>query len=436
MKFNITIPLLLFMFLLQWDAGHSNDSVNHYQVKLKLDPASRHMKVKTNLRFISREPLPDTLVFNLHMQFTGLKVTGNGIGNFTFDTESPPPSIYTPQARPLRISLEKNSIQYKELLISFEYEGILSEWPDYSANVITEDWVELGMYLPWYPQIFGSFTYEIEAECDPAYELRSFGDYSRRKGIWYFNRMTPTYDMVLVASKTLRTMKQESGKNTVYIHYQGLQDTTAEKLATDLIGIFDLFVEWFGGREDSETITLIESPREKGGGYNHNNLIVLAGLSDEKYFTQHEYFIRYLAHETAHFWWHMASVDTWEDWMNEGFAEYSALLIIEELFGEDSFNKRLEDKKKNMGNTPPIWGFNRSDMTTSGQAEIVEANLYSKGPVILDLLSKRIGSDGFKAMCKEMIESNISSTNELLDLIEKNDGIEVRGWFENLIKTY
>lgn len=436
MKFKIVVPLLLVLFLLQWNTGHGNDNVNHYQVKLKLDPASRYMKVKMNLKLIPGEPLPDTLIFNLHKQFTQLKVTGHEIVNFIFDTDAPPPSIYTPQARPLRIYLDKYSIRNTDLHISFEYEGILSEWPDYSANVITEEWVELGMYLPWYPQIFGSFTYEIEAECDPAYQLRCFGEYTMKNGTWYFKRMTPTYDMVLVASKTLKTMKRESSGNIVYLHYQGLQDTTAERLASDLIGVFDLFVEWFDGRKEGETITLIESPREKGGGYNHNNLIALAGLSDEKYFTQHEYFIHYLAHETAHFWWHMAPVNTWEDWMNEGFAEYSALMAVKELFGEESFNKRLEDKKKNIENTPPIWGFDRSDMTTSGQSKIVEANLYSKGPVILDLMSERIGDDGFKKLCKEMIESNTSSTDDFLKLIKKNHGIELRNWFEDLLKSH
>ncbi len=51
-------------------------------------------------------------------------------------------------------------------------------------------------------------------------------------------------------------------------------------------------------------------------------MISLAGLADDTYMERHEVYIRYLAHEAGHVWWHMSQKDNWEDWMNEGFAEY------------------------------------------------------------------------------------------------------------------
>jgi hypothetical protein len=241
--------------------------------------------------------------------------------------------------------------------------------------------------------------------------------------------------VVLVASKNMKSLKRVAGGYTVYVHYSTIQDTTANILIDDLIGVFDLFDGWFAGNKDG-MIALIESLRERGGGYSRTGLISLAGLSDEGYVDQHEDYIRYLAHETAHTWWQFAPKDSWEDWMNEGFAEFSALMVIRELFGEKAFNERLEAKKNNLSETPPIWGFDRNDRFTPAKSQAIEANLYSKGPVLLYLLEERIEEEKFLALCEEMVASRISSTGDFLNLLSKNYGTELRNWFENLLESY
>ena len=391
-----------------------------------------------NLRLNPVEPLPDTLNFSLHKQFKLIKVIGGGIHDFVFDKDAPPASVFMREARPLTIILNKETDRNKPLNILFEYEGNLTEWPENSANVITEDWVELGMYLPWFPSGFicGYFTFEIEAECDPAYQLRSYGSYTKTNDTWHLKGIIPTFDIILVASKRLKTTERQSGGNRVIFHYQSLQDSTAERLSEDLAGVLELYEEWFGGDKKGETLTVIQSPREKGGDYARRGLITLSRLTDEKYVNQHEHFIRNLGHETAHFWWHMAPTNSWEDWLNEGFAEYSALLVIREMFGDKAFKKWIEDKETAIKDTPPIWGFDRNNMEAMGGPDIIEANLYSKGPVLLQLLSERIGDHEFKGLCKDIVESSTSSTIDFLTLLEKNHGSESKEWFEDLLKSY
>lgn len=438
MKVRIVVTIILMLLIIQCNRDRSNNIVNHYQIKLKLDPASQYLYVKLNLRLNPVNPLPDTLDFSLHKQFTMLKVTGDGIHDFIFDKEAPPTSIFMREARPLTITLAKNTDRNKPLEILFEYEGNLTEWPENSANVVTEDWVELGMYLPWFPSGFicGHFTYEIEAECDPAYQLRSYGNYTKTNGTWHFKRTIPTFDIVVVASKHLKTMEQKSDSKRVIFHYQSLEDRIAEKLSNDLLGVLNLYEEWFGGDKKEDFLTVIQSPRERGGDYARRGLIILSRLTDEKYVAQHEKFIRNLGHETAHFWWHMAPANSWEDWLNEGFAEYSALLVIQEMFGDKAFRRWIEDKKMAIKGTPPIWGFDRNNMSASEGPDIIDANLYSKGPVLLHSLSERIGGNEFKGLCKEMVENSTSSTEYFLKLLEKNHGDEVRNWFEDLLKSY
>lgn len=437
MKIKLAVPLFCLAFLFCCRADHNSNQVNHYKIEIKLDPTTKHIHVKSTLGLTPGVPTPDNLTFYLHKQFTIHDVSGHGVERFSFDKETPSPVNWMPEGRALTIGLDKKSSDYKRLKLFFEYEGVISEWPGWSANVITEDWVELGQYLPWFPynQEYGPFTFEIEAECNPGYSLGSFGSVKKAGRKWLFKWMSPTTDIVLIASNSLKTIQQESGRIRVHVHYSLIHDTTAEKLTGDLMGIIELYEAWFGGYKGGE-ITLVESLRERGGGYARIGLISLAGLSDDKYKAQHEAYIRYLAHEAGHMWWTQAPTDNWEDWMNEGFAEYSALMIIKELFGEEAFNRRIEAKKSILAEKPPIWGFDRNDRTTPEKSDAVEAILYSKGPILLHLLEQRIGRDDFHSLCKEMVRSSISSTKDFLNLLRKNYGIEFRDWFEDLLRLY
>jgi aminopeptidase N len=231
-------------------------------------------------------------------------------------------------------------------------------------------------------------------------------------------------------------MERESGGYRVFFHYESLQDKTAECLSNDLANILDYYATWFGEDKKGEIFTVIQSPRDKGGDYARKSLIVLSRLTDEKYITQHELFVRNLGHETAHFWWNRAPANSWEDWLNESFAEYSALLIIRKMFGAEAYNKWIADKNAAVKNIPPIWGFDRNNMKASEGPDIIEANLYSKGPLLLHRLSSRIGDEAFKLLCNEMVRTSVSSTDSFLSLLEKKHGSKIRTWFEDLLKSY
>jgi len=338
----------------------------------------------------------------------------------------------------IEITLNENIDRNKPLDIVFEYEGNVTEWTENSANVVTEEWIELGMYLPWFPSGFicGYFTYDIEVECDSAYQLRSYGNYTEENGLWQFERTVPDFDINLVASKNLKTMKRESGGYRIYFHYESLQTKTAESLSNDLANILDYYSTWFGGDIKGKNFTVIQSARKKGGDYARKGLIVVSRMTDEKYIYQHEKIIRNLGHESAHFWWNMAPAYTWEDWLNESFAEYSILLVIRKMFGDETYNKWIADKNADIENIPPIWGFDRNNMQSSEGPDIIQANLYNKAPVLLHKLSNRIGEEAFILLCNEMVKTSVSSTNSFLNLLEKNHGSKIRIWFEDILKSF
>jgi len=140
---------------------------------------------------------------------------------------------------------------------------------------------------------------------------------------------------------------------------------------------------------------------------------------------------KYFAHEFAHLWWYKANVNTWEDWLNESFAEYSALMIIRKKHGYEAFYNIIERKRETIEDTPPIWGLDRMGEDT----EIVHQVLYDKGPIILYEMENIIGRKDFVKFCNKLITNNISSNSELLELLETTNGKDVVESFKKMLKT-
>lgn len=81
----------------------------------------------------------------------------------------------------------------------------------------------------------------------------------------------------------------------------------------------------------------------------------------------------FIAHETAHQWW--GDVVTWrsyrDQWLSEGFAEYSGMLYTGQRSGPDAKNDLINEARKSLGEQPE---------TLNG---VGKGKLYEVGPIIL-----------------------------------------------------
>src|SRR6202012_5130405 len=87
----------------------------------------------------------------------------------------------------------------------------------------------------------------------------------------------------------------------------------------------------------SGTVRFVISPRG-GWGYSRRPLFVLSGEQRTKtlggkYGAAAE--LHGQLHELAHFWWSIADANGTDDWINEGAAEYSAMVISGRRFGPE-----------------------------------------------------------------------------------------------------
>jgi hypothetical protein len=153
-------------------------------------------------------------------------------------------------------------------------------------------------------------------------------------------------------------------------------------------------------------------------------------------------FWRYVApHEIAHQWWgHIVGWDSYHDqWMSEGFAEFSASLYVQLIRGNDKFVDFWEELRKQIVEASPATrdrkpytigpvtqGYRLNNGKTGGAARYL---IYPKGAYILHMIrmmmySQVKGGDArFQAMMKDFIQTHFNkpvSTEDFKAIVEKH----------------
>ncbi len=409
----------------------------HYRIALKLDPQKQSIKSKTDLVIVPSGTWPDSIELFLHKELKIKKITGPSLDNYKiFKNKWDPAEQYMTNARKIVLYLNKKPPYPDRINLHFEYYGKFPEWPEWSTNVITPEWVEISNKLPWFPykRSLGRFTFKTVVQCDPDYTIFSRANNLTKSDIPFFESGLPVNDIIIFAAKDLKTKRIENENFQINLRYQTLADTTAAEILSDMNRIMELYTEWFDG-DMPKIVTLVNSNKVKSGTYARQELIALRRLKDDEYLPKRELYLHYLAYKAAYIWWSSAPETTWEDWLNASFAEYSALLIIRELSGEEAYKNRLKNKRKSVKeNQPAVWEMSGGGNPPPKDISIM-LNLHNKGPLLLHELAERIGRDRYLFFCKEAAQFQIRSTGTLLAMLETLEGKDTRNWFEKELKT-
>jgi aminopeptidase N len=110
-----------------------------------------------------------------------------------------------------------------------------------------------------------------------------------------------------------------------------------------------------------------------------------------------------------------APVDTWEDWLNEGFAEYFSLRAVRQRFGEEALGEIVQKKRERIQGLPPV----RDVQRTSEQAHSV---LYDKASLLLLDLAEEVGQAVFDAVVREFCRLEQKDTGKFLKILERHAG--------------
>lgn len=411
-------------------------SLVHYDLLLQVNPADNFLKVTGSINLHASDQTIFSLELLLHRQFTIQSICGDRVSDYFFNVPGKSPIPFIPDARSLQIHFTHPLEMGENSQIKFSYEGTITSWPSYSCNVITPEWVELGMYFPWYPMttdLSQKITFDLEVICPPGWMVAGYGDFQLSPQGWRGSWHQPAQDIVVIASPILFKKQYNHPKGKINLFTSTFSREAARQLGEKSLYALSTFKDWFGPVSPS-TYSIIQSAREKGGGYGRRGLVVLGGIDEKDFLNRPEVYLRYLAHEIAHAWWWQAPVETWHDWLNEGFAEISAQLLVAERFGQEIYLCNMERKRQNAYGLGPLWGFDRLDQSTPEKQIHCERLLYDRGPVILHDLRNQVGSDQFLVFCKRFRQIDRATTQSFVALIQEMFGKTLIQWLEKQLK--
>jgi hypothetical protein len=394
--------------------------IKSYNLSVKIDAAGKKVDVSgfLNINFKGKDSISLVLWKDSKIK----SITSKNVSvKFVFDTSSVTPIMYIPNGRKLTLVKSSHSTDDQSVFVKYtsDMKG-LNGW----AKSFTDEWIELNFYSAWFPVGLNerNSTSKLKLKINDGYLVTGSGKVHRKFDGWEIEQDWNSFDNVIISAKNLKSKKLHENGSFIEIVYGDFSNQDADSTIRECKNALDLYNNYFG-RKDSAYIKFVIAPFEQGGGYSRKNFVRMGTKHFNSYTT------RGVGHEIAHFWWNNANTTTWQDWLNEAFAEYSMLMFIRERSGVAKFLKLIEEYKSRTKNLPPIWGINRN-------APESYSVLYEKGSLILYELETLIGKEKFKDLLKDISKNKIADTDPLLNLIGKKLSAETEQWLETKLKTY
>ena len=422
MKLRIAITCLS-ACLLPAPALRAQDSprVACYDLTVRIDVPERRVTVggSFDVNFLGSDSI--ALVLWRHARIDTMRCDGHEAA-YRFDTLAPAPTRFIPDGRALTLyrparSPDRCRIGTRYTLDMHEVQG--------PAKSFNDRWIEIGYYTGWYPVCNGNRAdySHLRIGITDGYTVSGSGIISHtEEGIWEMEQPWENFDNVILASPMLKSRRINDNGTTIELIYTDFPDAGADSALQCCHNALKFFRRLYkiAGDEDIYMKFLL-SASGTSGGYSRKNFIMLSSR------TFNEYVLKNTAHEIGHFWWNKAPVESWHDWLNESFAEFSALQYIRHARGEKAYAAYIDAYRKETRHIRPIWGIDRNDR----EAHLA---LYRKGSVLLADLLVRVGEEPFFNFLAGVIQAHITDTSAFLDFAESRLGRKNRVWIEKRLK--
>ncbi|GAA0872985.1 hypothetical protein GCM10009117_21320 [Gangjinia marincola] len=317
-------------------------------------------------------------------------------------------------SRKKQILIPVQDIKDKTLTITYNnhFDEIKNERFQYK-----KEWTEFNIYTDYFPWNFeyGLFDYTLIINSSDTIIAPNLSNDNILKST------KPTFDIpFLISTEATKTI---TDNEKIHIYSHQVSDSIISDVQNKSKKYYTYFEDTYGPT-DIDKLVIVVSDSKRSVSYARPNFI---SLNFDKKFTKTH--IKVLAHEIAHLWWLKAELSTWEDWLNESFAEYSALVMYRRDYGKeamDAYNKRFGDWIKKM-EAPPVWGIDKSH-------ERSNAVVTYKGAFRLLDLEEKIGEQQMEKLLNQMHNRQIKTTEALLDLLAELTGQDTSNWFELKLK--
>lgn len=378
----------------------------HYQGKLVIEPASGFLKANWTIEV--RSAGTSNITFYICDSLNQPTINGKDVVGSTVEKVSGFDDFWA-----LTVTLtpaQKNAARKIEI----DYDGVLLPEPlPNKINSITPNVVELNVDSFWFP-MDASFSKllsaELEIEIDGNWQGISTGNVSVTGGRIKIENKDPRLDIAFTLARSPNLIENES--LTIFdlrAEATGIDALikTAEACTKELNGLF-------GDEQSLPKSKLVITDRNESG-YARENYIALTDIGG---YTP-ERLTLFLCHEFAHFWAKGADFAGVENWLNESFAEYAALITVRRILGDDAYNDYLERFETQLAGEelPPVW---REGLTERGPYLV----LYRKAPLTLVAFEKLYGEEQLIEIVRRFFNQPNKTTPALLAIVQTVSGVD------------
>ncbi|MGL4449638.1 MAG: hypothetical protein ACRDD2_03375 [Sarcina sp.] len=378
--------------------------INNYKINLQIE--NQNLFVKLNLT-LNNSNLNSNLKLMLNKGLIIRNVTDQYENKINFIEDFSINHPFIPDCKRIIIDIPAGTTD-----LNFSYKGKISGW----YNLISENIIALNLYSAWYPLLE---DYPISNKKNVTIE--NLPDFIVVNGIkdnknWYYQ--CSDFDCNILAAKdwNISTFENISPKLKIYSRNNNLENLN------DLSNSFESIITYFSKlleipkntENNNETFNIV-IPDIDQGGYCRENLILLSNLSKDKIAID-----SFLAHECGHIWSKGANTNSWEDWLNETFAEILSLFYIKTKHGMIPYINIINSIKERAENAPNI-------KTKNGERP---DGVHFKGTYLMLQVIKKFGEDIVIEITKLFINLEIKTTENLLNSIEKTIGQDVAKFIE------
>ncbi len=384
---------------------------NHFSGVARIDPDSGEINVDWVITLI--EPQLETITYLLNQNFADVSVGGDVAGYELQEDE-----VFGSKIWKIIVQVTPFSDAHREITIS--YGGVLLPEPmENRINTISPDKIELTVDSLWHPfdnRFTESVTTDLKVYIPGEWTGITSGTVERESdGALMFKTM-PGLDIPVTLLSSFR--KSDAPGYTIY-DTRDTSDGLAELVESS--GACTTYLnDRYGDVDPLPEAKIVVHDRE-ASGYARQTLIALSEISGR----DQSRLMQFICHELAHYWSRRGAANTVENWLNETFADYVALMALRDVLGEEVFEEfltRYRAQVEEAGDLPPIW-------TPEDQERGPYLVQYRKGPLALAQLEERLGRDAFAQFIHRYMTDGIATTPALLDALEEIAGPEARDQF-------
>lgn len=278
----------------------------------------------------------------------------------------------------------------QEGVLSFEYCGKL-EGP---FLFMQEELIHMSYYNGWYPIGYDVIEeYDITVHCDSSYEL-IHGQFDKEENVWFYTTRHQTIvDCNIILINKSQALSYINEKVHIY-YFDENHKEYMQKYFDRYISVYEYYVSLYENDKIGFNSIVFLPEKYQFGAYKRDHLIV---------FSEFEKDLHTLAHEIAHAYASGANVNSWEDWLNETHAEWSALLYEEE-HNLSYFEHLLKERYR---------GY-KGNYKLNALSDQRPDDVHETGTLIYYEIYKKYGKDAIKTLLKIFDQLENKNTDSFL----------------------